>query len=480
MNELPEVASNAHIIALLAISDPDPVVRDGWFLADFCLLNRLLDGLGSTQLWMTCIDIEAAVADFGPILHGNPFRQRKVVCSGTQDLSNLVTVPQGDLKDAFLESLRSTYAIAAGRREPLLLILMGHGEKDVYGILIGSDNDADPKTLLPRDIQTALEETLSPVAIILSSCYSGGWLSTQQSVMAAVANDNLSDSYQRSASGSFRGGLFTHAIANTLSKDECRETDYKGFTENITANLRILFSLLAQENPPVYSAQGNAWSAPQEALTGLSNSQYRDKYNSLSMVPANPVVGSSDRQHGSRRQPPIITLLTWPKETESSFEKLISTYLSMNPGRETTANNTAVGARIAIFKGEVQNRQFTLDDAVWLAVALKTRISLGAAADSYTIALELRPFPSFAEFDYSKWRKSNPYDDLFRETLRLLNRFPKLFPQFPFGRAKSLQPFDKPAFYVTAAFRSKGIDIAAANDRLLHLQQKLYPDTPGF
>jgi len=94
MNELPEVASNAHIIALLGISDPDPANRDGWFLADFCLLNRLLGGLGSAQLWMTCIDIDVTIADFGPILYGNPFRGRRVVCNSNQDLSNLVTVPR--------------------------------------------------------------------------------------------------------------------------------------------------------------------------------------------------------------------------------------------------------------------------------------------------------------------------------------------------------------------------------------------------
>jgi len=353
MNELPEVASNAHIIALLAISDPDPATRDGWFLADFCLLNRLLDGLGPTQLWMTCIDIDATVSDFGPILHGNPFRQRRVVCHGNQDRSHLAVVARGDLKKAFLESLRSTCAIAGSRHEPLLLILMGHRERNVYSIMIGSEDDDNLETVLPRDIQTALGETLSPVSIILSSCYSGGWLSTQQSVMAAVADDELPDSYQRPASGCYRGGLFTHAIANTLSEDEFRDTDYRGFTENITENLRMLFALLAEENPPVYSAQGNAWSAPQEALTGLGHSQYQDRYNALPVVPADPMVGTSDRQHRNWRESPAITP-PWPKETKSLFEKLISTYYSMNPGRETAANNTAVASRIAIFKGEVR------------------------------------------------------------------------------------------------------------------------------
>jgi hypothetical protein len=477
MNELPEVASNAHVVALLGISDPDPAARDGWFLADFCLLNRLLDGLGSTQLWMTCIDIAATVAHFGPILHGNPFRPRRVVYNRNQELSNLAIVAKSELKNAFLERLRSTSATAASRHEPLLLILIGHGEEEVHGILIGSLVDDDLETVLPRDVQTALGEISSPVSIILTSCYSGGWLSAKQSVMAAVAATKLSDSYQRSASGRFRGGLFTHAIANTLIKDECRQSNYRGFTENITANLRMLFALLAEENPPVYSAQGNSWSTPQEALTGLGYSRYRDRYNALPLVPANPIFGTSDRQHGSRRQPPTMPPSTWAKETESLFENLITAYHSMNPGRETAAKNTAVGFRIGLFKGEVQNREFTLDDAIWLAVALRTRISLGAAAESYTTALGLRPFPSFAEFDNCEWFRYNPYDDLFRDTLGLFRQFPKLFSPFPFGRPKSLQTFDKPKFYVAAAIRNKGIDVSEAYDRLLNLQNDLYPST---
>jgi hypothetical protein len=66
MDKLPEVASNVYVIALLDILDPDPATGDGLLLAGkFC---RLFGGLGSTQLWMACVDIDATVADSGPIL----------------------------------------------------------------------------------------------------------------------------------------------------------------------------------------------------------------------------------------------------------------------------------------------------------------------------------------------------------------------------------------------------------------------------
>jgi hypothetical protein len=114
--------------------------------------------------------------------------------------------------------------------------------------------------------------------------------------------------------GSFKGGLFTHAIANTLNSDECRDID-------------------TERNLPVYSAQGDAWSAPQQALTGFGRSQYQDRYDALPVVPAKSTVGTSDRKHGSRRQPP--TNIAGPL-----FEELTSTYYSINTGRESIASNT--------------------------------------------------------------------------------------------------------------------------------------------
>jgi len=116
--------------------------------------------------------------------------------------------------------------------------------------------------------------------------------------------------------------------------------------------------------------------------------------------------------HHSRRSPVLavpntrtVTVVA-PPPTGPLFEKLILVYYyySMSPGRERPllllASNTANKGqdRSGLPRGkEVRNRQFTLDDALWLA-------------------LELRPFRSFAEFDIlcSEWRErgfNNTYDD---------------------------------------------------------------------
>jgi hypothetical protein len=305
MNDLPELTPNTHIVALLGISDPDPCEGDGWFLGYFCFLNRLLHDLSSSQQWLTCIDLDA---EFGPIVHGTPFKERKIVYEENRDLSGINKVPRVDLQRVFLDNLRSTCRAVASRQEPLLLILIGHGEEGTFGLCIGEEGDnGASEMVLPQDVRIVLGEELSPespVTVILSSRFSGGWLSTQQSVMAAVAAHQESDSYQRSGSGCVRSVLFTHAIANTLRTEATRDTPYKEFTEHVDSNLERLFALLLEINPPAYSAQTNAWNEHQQSLTGLRAHPYQERFEALSSLSANPVSGTSDRERGSRRQRP--------------------------------------------------------------------------------------------------------------------------------------------------------------------------------
>jgi hypothetical protein len=81
----------------------------------------------------------------------------------------------------------------------------------------------------------------------------------------------------------------------------------------------------------------------------------------------------------------------------------------------------------------------------------------------------------FAEFNAVDC-SSNP--ERIAEMVRLLSRFPTLFPSFPFGKPKGLRTFSKPKLYVAAAFLNTGIDTAEAYDRLLRLQVSLHPDAP--
>ncbi|KAF8428672.1 hypothetical protein EV426DRAFT_585308 [Tirmania nivea] len=272
MNTIPEVTSNTHVMAILGVTDPDPGEGDGWLLADFCLLNQLLRDTGKTQSWFMAMNVDEAIVDHGDIVHGNPFRERKVVCSRRNPLHDVTECAVEDIRNAFLQQLRAVCRTCQ-TSDKLLLVMVGHGEEETYGLCIGEEEREE--VLLRSEVDEITNAYLpagTNVAIILTSCYSGGWLSVDSSVMAAVSKDHESDSYQRSASECLRGGLFTQALINTLCAG-ITTSSYRKVTDDVTAHLERIFALVVEDHPPVYSAQANQWDQDASSMTGLKRVQ---------------------------------------------------------------------------------------------------------------------------------------------------------------------------------------------------------------
>ena len=192
-----------HLIVILGPDNADPE-EDGWFAADFCLLNWLFTGLGKSQCWMTSIDLDDAVTQWGPILHGNPHRHRKVVFGApNQERHDIQTYRH--LEDITVR-LTETFA-SASPGDNVVMIFIGHGDRDTYGLSIGAGEVLRPDLL--ENIITPYRYKIH-LTILLTSCFSGGFVennSINATVLAAVQRDKFSDCFQRSASGRFRGGV---------------------------------------------------------------------------------------------------------------------------------------------------------------------------------------------------------------------------------------------------------------------------------
>ena len=121
-----------HIISLLGTEDAN-LAGDGWFAADFVLLNQLLRGLGKSQTWMTTIDFDNTIREFRPILHGNSHREHKIVYgSKHQTLENIAIIPSR------IENVLSRLELVLEATSPgdkVLLIYGGHGDTDTKWIL---------------------------------------------------------------------------------------------------------------------------------------------------------------------------------------------------------------------------------------------------------------------------------------------------------------------------------------------------------
>lgn len=230
--QLPEITDRTHILALLGVEDtpsgPDTTghkyyadaagsANDGWFVADFALLNHLFNGMGKTQRWVTCLDEAEYLKKYTRLSHGNPHRERRLVmCAGQPDLmlQNVVPCTAKLLRETFLQTIIETIRDAA-LNDNVLVLCFAHGDRDAHGLVIGVPSRGSRLTV--DDMHDAIQRGRAarpslPVTLLLTSCYSGQLTLEQHrlnsTIMAATTTDTVSRSWDRSASGQYASSIY--------------------------------------------------------------------------------------------------------------------------------------------------------------------------------------------------------------------------------------------------------------------------------
>ncbi|KAK0701736.1 hypothetical protein B0T26DRAFT_744763 [Lasiosphaeria miniovina] len=150
---------------------------DGWFLSDFYAFNYLLKGSPSKLL-----------KKHGPYYHGTASECPKVVLSPElleSEITPVTVVPPAQMIDRFLDEVSKAAARAKGEH-PILLMVFCHA------------------------------------TLIVTVCYSGGWVvapDVNSAALAAATSNDVALSFPVSASlGRVCGSLFARAIIDTLSR----------------------------------------------------------------------------------------------------------------------------------------------------------------------------------------------------------------------------------------------------------------------
>ena len=199
-----------------------------------------------------------------------------------------------ELKEAFLSHLRLV-ADEIELGDHLLVILIGHDHEVDFGIFVGHGK----QTVSTAEVRSAISNCsfTTDVALLLTSCYSGGWILDKAlpALTPAAATPKLeSDSTNRCRSRRYGGGLFAAAIAKTLVENAAVATSdtttYQNFTDQVAQNMRKLWRL---GSPPAFSAAKDAlWGVPTGAVTGIHlGDQYASRFAGLPDYPANPDTG---------------------------------------------------------------------------------------------------------------------------------------------------------------------------------------------
>ena len=466
---VPEVNAQTRVVAILGITDADPYDGDGWLASDFCLLNQLIRDQGLEQVWFHTLDFAQTASEHGPIVHGQPHRTRKVVYQEGMTLGHLRHCPEETLKDDFLKCVQRM-ASDSKPGDRLLVILLGHGfEPPDLGLSVGDWDELDEecrKTYLIQtdDINNALQShPFVSKCVISNSCFSGNWIcsNSSRSAIVAVGDRMESDSFSRSANGTYRGSYFTAALCDTLRRTQCREATYKEFTGNVSQNFDHLWSFLLENNPPKFSAQYDAWEDSVPERTDLAQEQYQSRFDVLPEYPASPAEGEKDRQKAKRSR---------------HLKNLLKKYEYIRPGRRTTASNVNVDGKINIFKGIVPGRTLDAKMQGWLGLALDHRLKLASIARWIVIEAMLLPFPQFNDWDADEWPYKN--EEVRKDVdvaFVVLWRFPQLLPKPPILKPR-IHQFQKPINYVAHAAANKGLDCLEFHSRLCRISVAVNPE----
>ncbi|KAJ5836518.1 hypothetical protein N7447_002544 [Penicillium robsamsonii] len=409
----PDVPPRHRIVALLGTTDLNDASRpseDGWFVSDFYLFHYLLAPqfprreyfiilfayypptnrqslLAPNQIWLTCDDPTILVQKYGEYLHGDSTGDRRIVLDAQilPDIlaaGNLRVVPQEDLLERYLNTVREQAIEADRLEEHLVLLIFGHGSMD-HHVFMGNT------FLKMNDMQRVLQGK-SLVTIFSTSCYSG-----------AAGKDTKSSSWPLSGSvGRASGSLAAAAVVQCLIKAETDEAQTG--TENPLENGEIMahptyiqlaksvydcvkdMGMLGDRQELLFAAENDEWELSYQPRLGLPLMSYKEKWQALRFVPPSSTPAPTNQGLPGANRRPLKRL-----------QYLAEEYFAAQPGPDNSGQNIALHSCLRqALKGENFTREKLLD------LTENTAYRLGAMYEAEYLRQQANiDYPSIFEID---------------------------------------------------------------------------------
>lgn len=511
---VPQITPNTHIVGLCGVNDwkyPDGVrasdpIRDGWMVSDFYLLNHLFQGSGKTQTWWSCLDPEELVSRHGEYLHGNCFRERRVVLDHSQkaDRTTLHITSAEELLCQFLEYFRQLCERACKAEEPILLCAFCHGDRDTYGLEIGGEEEDGP-LLSVEEISNilAVNENLK-ISIMMTSCFSGGWTVTpllrsntrasKATILTAAGPNMESESWGATASlGRTCGSIYISAVVSALEAEAREEIaggtqiTTKEFAGAITNQLvNVVDPRFGTVHDHQFEVQDEAWTDPYHKRTNLPAVPCHKLLMQLRTVPPREVTDVRLDRSAS-----LAEIEEWEHSHSTAAHALIAAsnyggsmsavrkairkkamaYMKGFPGRDGLSEN--IGPHSVIKKCIEKPNLLEEDGWEYAWSLLHYRMGAMEVAERLANRLGLEA-PKGPQWDKDDWLKKNDGTQLKEkvgECLRLVVEN-KLIPTFPGTR----KYYDKPLWYLAIHLAQSGLSRADVQSRL-GIAQKIVQTT---
>lgn len=357
----PVVTPDTTIIAVCGPNDwkdnASPMA-DGCFFSDFFLFHHLFRGTVKQQYWMTCVNPKHIIDKYTELVHGDPrSNDRRVVLdeSMKEDVKDVIVFNANDLLERFSSYVADASMQVKNTQRPILVLVFGHGVEDIYSITIGGSGDfrTCPKLTRPKFNEALLRHNPNPnVAMLISSCFGGGWIQTTYLNITAMAGVNHEEellSWPESGSiGRCCGSRYSTGIAKALIEMEVQGLDLSSDegqevvdSPTFATLVAIIHEILTQkvdvreENDISFAAKDDVWGMEWRARTGFPMTSYLEKWEALRLIEKSGTTGTS--QSASGKSFDTTNLLT--PEAEFRVKRLAYEYMQSNPGPDEAAKN---------------------------------------------------------------------------------------------------------------------------------------------
>jgi hypothetical protein len=381
-----------------------------------------------------------------------------------------------DLLERFLGTLKSEIREAAQTKQPVLVLIFGHGERETSGIFIGC-NEGGSLKLNPARLASVLQKEVQ-TTMVLTSCYSGGWImnpnlnehfdvkpTSNHTFLTAAGSQNpslswsLSQTVGRQAGGSVFATCLLNSIITASDRTEgfysrgkgyFEELDEKGqttgdmkeklikvreddegevislsmaaLTQQIVYECEARYGSLWETHQFSFAAQDDLWAKAWSKRTGLPLLNYKDKWESLPEAPlmkniyppAGPLTGS--------------IMSKSPEALYNIVQIKAARYMGSNPGLDNSGCNTDCHPG---FHKLVEGTRLEFDELYRLNEILDYRQGQIGLAEIYCYALEIGvpEDRQVDQFDEMEWlgsqliAKNGRSTERSRVAIDLLKRF---------------------------------------------------------
>ena len=456
----PDVQKDTRIVAVCGIPEFKAAPQDdGWFFSDFFLFYQMLGSrcawkfnifslvfiFPSTdantsvaelpnQLWLSSCSPTNLIREHGQYLHGPAngiAGDRRVVMNKNmlpKDEMNagFRIFEAKDLLERFLATLKSEVKEAARTKQPVLVLIFGHGEESTSGIFIGCDDGGFLKltqarlaSVLRKDVQTTM---------LLTSCYSGGWImkpnlntnfdvkpAFNHSFLTAAGSQNtslswsLSQTVGRQAGGSVFATCLLQSIITASDRTEgvySRELNDKGqpsgnmegklvkvqendkgddislsmvgLIQQIIHECQARYGSLWEIHNFSFAAQEDLWAKAWGKRTGFPLLDYKEKWESLPEAPLT-------KQIYAPVGPLAGSIMSRPPGALQNIVKVkASRYMDSKPGPDNGGCNTDCHPS---FYKLIEGTHFEIDELYRLNETLDYRQDQIRLAEIYCCAL---------------------------------------------------------------------------------------------